>query len=191
MTRPPWRVRLRRVRADDLARMARIESDETLVGEHNWPGAPVDPDDREAELRRRFVEDGMWSTTAGRLVVEVDGEPVGEVSWRPEKWGPSERSRCLAFGISLLPDHRGKGYGTEAQRLLIDHLFAATETHRVQSDTAVDNPAEQRSLEKAGMRREGIVRGAEHRRDAYHDHVLYGILRTDWEPLEDAPPIGG
>ncbi|MDO9173446.1 MAG: GNAT family protein, partial [Actinomycetota bacterium] len=96
-------------------------------------------------------------------------------------WGPSPGSECPAIGIALLPQHRGKGYGTIAQRLLVDHLFREYGVHRVQSDTAMDNPAEQRALEKAGFTREGVVRDAEERDGEYHDHVLYGMLRTEWE----------
>jgi aminoglycoside 6'-N-acetyltransferase len=54
----------------------------------------------------------------------------------------------------------------------------------VQSDTAGDNAAEQRSLEKAGMTREGVVREAEWRNGRYHDHILYSILRSEWESAQ-------
>jgi aminoglycoside 6'-N-acetyltransferase len=57
----------------------------------------------------------------------------------------------------------------------------------VQSDTAGDNAAEQRSLEKAGMTREGVVREAEWRDGRYHDHILYSILRSEWESAQ----VGG
>lgn len=39
--------------------------------------------------------------------------------------------------------------------------------------------AEQRSLEKAGYRREGIQRGAQYRAGGYHDPIVYGRLRDD------------
>ncbi len=116
------------------------------------------------------------------MVVELDGRvPIGDVSWRSERWGPSAGSRCLAFGIALLPEFRGQGHGTDAQRQLIAHLFATTEVHRIQSDTAIDNPGERRALEKIGMHREGVVRQAEYRGGRYHDHILYSVLRPEWD----------
>jgi hypothetical protein len=47
------------------------------------------------------------------------------------------------------------------------------------SPTDVENIAEQRSLEKAGFTREGILRHAQWRAGAHHDLVSYSMLRED------------
>jgi RimJ/RimL family protein N-acetyltransferase len=75
--------------------------------------------------------------------------------------------------------YRGRGYGSRAQRLLAEHLFATTPSNRVEADTDVENAAEQRALERAGFTREGVVRGAQYRRGRWHDLVLYSLLRSD------------
>jgi RimJ/RimL family protein N-acetyltransferase len=183
-------MRLRPVERRDIEWLVDMAADPHLIGEHNWAGVPFDRARRKAEMTERYELDAMLSPRSGTMIVILDdGEPIGDVSWRTQRWGPSERSRCLVFGIALLPDHRAKGHGTEAQRLLVDHLFTTTDVHRIQSDTARDNPAEQRALEKIGMVREGVVRGAEWRGGSYHDHILYGILRTDWEAASSGPPV--
>jgi RimJ/RimL family protein N-acetyltransferase len=96
-------------------------------------------------------------------------------------YGPNEGSRAWMIGIELLPEARGQGVGTEAQRLLADWLFETTETNRVEASTDVDNVAEARALEKAGFRREGVTRGAQFRAGGYHDLVLFARLRSDPE----------
>lgn len=179
---PTGRIALREVRRDDLGWLAAMTADPDAVGEHNWSGEPVDAAQLQREMLARLDDDGMLGFERGTLVVELDGTtPIGDVSWRVERWGPSLGSRCLAFGVTLLPRYRGRGYGTDAQRQLISYLFRTTDVHRIQSDTALDNPAEQRALERIGMRREGTVRGAEFRGGRYHDHALYGILRPEWD----------
>ena len=179
---PPPSVRLRPVQVDDLSWMAAMTSDRLAVGEHNWGGDPPDPAKAKAHLQADFDRDGLLAELDGTLIVVLsDGTPIGSVSWRTERWGPSLGSRCPAFGIALLPEHRGRGFGTEAQRQLIDYLFESTAANRIQSDTAADNPAEQAALRKAGMVAEGIVREAEYRDGAYHDHTLFSILRSEWE----------
>ncbi len=40
-------------------------------------------------------------------------------------------SYCWEIGIILLPEARGRGYGTQAQRLLARYLFAHTTVHRI------------------------------------------------------------
>jgi RimJ/RimL family protein N-acetyltransferase len=69
--------------------------------------------------------------------------------------------------------------GAAAQRLLADQLLSQSGANRVEADTDVGNIAEQRALERAGFTREGVVRGAQWRRGAWHDRVLYGRLRSD------------
>ena len=174
------RVLLRPTAEADLDWLASFHADRDSVGEHNWSGRD-DLDVAREKLKSDLESGDFASDSKGRLVVCFDsGEPIGHFGWRTQQWGPTDASRCLAIGIALLPQHRGHGYGTIAQRLLVDHLFNTTSTHRVEADTAVDNPAEQRSLEKAGFTREGVVRSAEWRDGQYHDHVLFSVLRTEW-----------
>ena len=117
----------------------------------------------------------------GTLIVEPleGGQPVGTVGWHGVNYGPGPGSIAWNIGIDLIPEGRGRGYGAEAQRLLADYLFATSPVNRVEASTDVENLAEQRSLEKAGFTREGIVRGAQFRQGAHHDLVVYARLRSD------------
>ena len=97
--------------------------------------------------------------------------------WRKHQSTPAGFS--WEIGIALLPQARGRGYGTQAQRLLAQYLFAHTTVHRIWAGTEVGNIAEQRALEKAGFAREGVVRGAGWRDGTWRDGVIYSLLRTD------------
>ena len=79
----------------------------------------------------------------------------------------------------MLPEARGRGVGTAAQRMLVRYLFAHTQVNRIDANTDLTNVAEQRALEKAGFTREGVLRGAQFREGTYHDMVLYSILRHE------------
>jgi RimJ/RimL family protein N-acetyltransferase len=134
------------------------------------------------ELRRGFAEKGFISEDHGRLAVALGGagevgEFIGEVSWHKAQTGPSSFSWNI--GIGLLASARGQGYGTRAQRLLAEYLFAHTQVNRIAAETEVDNLAEQRSLEKAGFTREGILRGSCFRAGRWRDMASYSILRAE------------
>jgi RimJ/RimL family protein N-acetyltransferase len=116
----------------------------------------------------------------GLLSIEAEGSCIGYVSWHPVPYGPIN-APAANFGIGLLESARGKGYGTEAQKLLVAYLFQTTTGYRIEASTDVENIAEQRSLEKVGMMREGVIRGAHYREGKYNDMVLYGITRADYE----------
>lgn len=113
-----------------------------------------------------------------RAVIVVDDAIIGTMSWHAVQYGPTLGSRAWSLGIALAPEWRGQGWGSMAQRLLSDHLLLSA--HRVEAGTDVDNVAEQRSLEKAGFAREGILRGAQMRADGrHHDLVMYARVRDD------------
>jgi RimJ/RimL family protein N-acetyltransferase len=117
----------------------------------------------------------------GQLLVEriEDGAVIGDVGWHTVSYGPNEESRALNIGVSLSSDFRGRGYGAEAQRLLAEVLFDLYDIARIEASTDVANIAEQRSLEKAGFTREGVLRQAQFRAGDRHDLVSYSILRED------------
>jgi RimJ/RimL family protein N-acetyltransferase len=118
----------------------------------------------------------------GVLMIEADGEVAGHVSWHHQQWGPGTASRNPELGIWLAPSHRGRGIGAIAQSQLAALFFTHTAVNRVQASTDVENIAEQRALERAGFRREGVVRASQWRAGAYHDMCLYAIVRGDRLP---------
>lgn len=83
------------------------------------------------------------------------------------------------IGIILLPEVRGRGYGSQAPRLLARYLFAHTTVHRAWAGSEVDNIAEQGALKKSGFSREGITRAMGWRNGTWRDGVIYSLLRTD------------
>ncbi len=169
----PARVRLRDI---TLADADLIDSWEEQRSEFNDFGGPGGSLDREALARGPLRDERN-----GMLVIELvdDGRLIGTVGWHREMYGPNPGSGALNFGIEIIPEHRGRGFGSEAQALLVAYLFATTEVNRVEAMTDIENIAEQRALEKAGLRREGVVRGAQFRAGAYHDLVTYALVRDD------------
>ncbi|MBD8870330.1 GNAT family N-acetyltransferase [Nocardioides donggukensis] len=115
----------------------------------------------------------------GAMAVLAGGRLAGSVSWIWQRWGPNHGSRCPMIGIWLAPEHRGHGYGTQAQSQLVDLLFRHTPANRVEAHTDVDNRPERRALEKAGFTAEGVVRGAQWRDGDWRDGVLYSVLRAE------------
>jgi aminoglycoside 6'-N-acetyltransferase len=79
----------------------------------------------------------------------------------------------------MLPEYRGQGAGSAAQRLMVDHLFSTTTAHRICANTEAENLAEQRALEKCGFRREGLLQQAAFRAGAWRDVFVYGLLRDE------------
>jgi RimJ/RimL family protein N-acetyltransferase len=177
-------VALRPVREEDLALLEWLTNDPARTGPHEWHGWH-DPH----VWRHRWTENGLLGPAGGTLIVTLGGEPAGFVSWRQATPGPG--SHCWELGIAISPQARGRGAGTQAQRLIARYLFAHTPVNRIQAATEITNTAEQRALEKAGFTREGVLRGAGFRDGSWRDGVLYSVLRAEVDltrPPGLAPP---
>ena len=80
-------------------------------------------------------------------------------------------------------DEWGKGYGTDAMRVILRYAFTEINLHRVSLGVFSYNPRAICSYEKAGFKREGAGRGGV-LRDGQRSNDLYmGILRSEWEKL--------
>jgi len=66
-------------------------------------------------------------------------------------------------------------------KIMIDYLFLSKDIVRVQAHADVRNVASQKVLEKAGFRREGIIRKFKFIRGEWRDAYLYSILREEWK----------
>jgi [ribosomal protein S5]-alanine N-acetyltransferase len=172
MTEPA--VRLRPFEEGDLVCFERFASD-PAYSPLEWSGFGS-----AERWRRRWREDRLLGASPYFLVIAAvaDGSFLGWVDWRQnERPGPG----VWEFGVLVDPEHRGRGFGTAAQRLLVDYLFSTTPCNRVWAGTDVDNIAEQRALEQVGLQQEGRVRGAGFRDGRWRDSYMYGIVRSEWE----------
>lgn len=76
---------------------------------------------------------------------------------------------------------RGKGYGSEAVRLLLDFAFKDLNLYRVYLHVFQTNTTAIHVYEKIGFKKEGLLRKAAHIDGKYVDIGLMGILREEYE----------
>jgi len=161
---------------DDLSFIDRICTDPEALGVFEWSGFS---DSR--SVRRRWESDGLLGPTSYALAVAApDGAVAGVASWEPRPRGRPV-SACIEFGVALLPECRGRGWGTTAHVLLVRYLFDTTLVHRLEALTEADNVAEQAVLQRLGFHREGVLRAARFRQGAWRDLVIYSLLRDERE----------
>jgi [ribosomal protein S5]-alanine N-acetyltransferase len=131
----------------------------------------------EPTFRREFEENGFWSDDEGMLVlIDADDELVGEIEYFPiTEYLTGFELSYLIFGTQ----HRGKGYATEAVRLLTRYLFARKPIQRLQLNIHPDNAASQRVAVKAGYTLEGVMRSCWFNDGRFHDLQIWSILRDE------------
>jgi diamine N-acetyltransferase len=89
--------------------------------------------------------------------------------------------RTAEFGIGLgEPDSRGKGYGTEAARLVLDYAFTLLGLHNVWLRVFAYNERAIRSYRRAGFGEIGRRREAHRVGSRAYDEVLMDCLATEF-----------
>lgn len=92
---------------------------------------------------------------------------------------PIHRSAELQIRLGNV-DERGKGYGTEAVKLLLQFGFIDLNLHRIYLHVKDNNPAAIRIYEKCGFQIEGILRQAAFIDGEYVNLQVMGILQKDF-----------
>ena len=140
---------LRPFRVDDLDAVQAFEQDDAA---ERWvPSLPADDGPGVVAFYEQCRRDGTLlhlviaarsdSSYLGEAMVAIGDHSVGEV------------------GCALVPAARGRGIATEMLRALTDWAFQALDLGRVQVFVAPENVAALRLAERAGFRREGVLRG--------------------------------
>jgi ribosomal-protein-alanine N-acetyltransferase len=168
-------VSLRRVEKKDVPLLAGWLNDVRFVGPYSDFPTQV----TEAELERRMFEPKIPQMEWVDFIVQNrNGASIGWVA----HYISSQNFGWVEIGYYLVPEERGKGYGTEAIRILVDYLFLTKDVPRVQAVTSVENKASQRVLEKSGFKKEGTIRSALWTgKGKWTDGILYSILREEWK----------
>jgi RimJ/RimL family protein N-acetyltransferase len=89
--------------------------------------------------------------------------------------------RQAYIGITLARTSWGKGYGEEACRRLIAHLFSELFLHRVVAECDVENIASYTLLERLGFRREAHLLENIWFKGAWGSEYHYAMLDSEWK----------
>ena len=90
------------------------------------------------------------------------------------------RNGTAEFGLLIgEPDARGKGYGSETTRLMLDYGFTALGLHSVMLRVLAYNLAGIRAYEKAGFRESGRRREAHWMNGRYWDVITMDCLASE------------
>lgn len=92
--------------------------------------------------------------------------------------------QSLEIGYVLNENYMHEGYGSEAAKIAIQWAFSKG-IHRIYAECSPNNTASWKTMERIGMKREGLLRqnvSFHHDEDGnpvYWDTFVYGILPTD------------
>lgn len=116
-----------------------------------------------------------------RLILMIDmveGKTVGMIGLDKIDW----RNQEAESGIFLLdPAERGQGYAEEAGMLMIEYAFNELNLHRLYAVIYDFNRGVIEMAKLFGFKQEGVLRQAAFTGGRFHDKVILGLLREEWQ----------
>jgi len=173
-------IRLRGYEKSDLDAVMKWVNDDEVT---DWLGGEVLAYPVSSIAEEKFIETAAASSDKSKhFVIETLAEPryIGAISFNVIDW----RNRSAGLGI-VIGDKSvwGKGYGTDAMRVLMRLAFDKMNLHRLWLHVHDYNPRAIASYEKCGFKREGILRQEHFAQGKYHDTIVMGILEDEYRAL--------
>lgn len=130
---------------------------------------------------RDYIRKHAGSKNALLLGIYRGKRHIGNISLHDIRW----RDRHGEIGI-LIGDKRsrGKGYGTEAIRLLVEHAFARLNLNKITCGMVEGNEASLRAFKRLGFKQEGLLRQHYFSNGRYKDCHRLGLLRGEFKTTE-------
>ncbi|MCL4857740.1 MAG: GNAT family N-acetyltransferase, partial [Flavobacteriales bacterium] len=126
---------------------------------------------------RRYREDFSTGSAIAFLVFEnTTGRLVGGITLGHIRHGVAQSGQ---IGYWMGESHAGKGYMSEAIGLVVSYAFDTLRLHRIEAACIPENTRSIRVLEKAGFRREGLLRSYLRINGSWQDHYLYALIAGD------------
>ncbi len=112
-----------------------------------------------------------------QLCISYKCKIAGVVGFQRIDW----LNRSTSIGYWLGEFYQGNGLITKSCRNLINYGFSSLGLNRIEIRCAVENVKSQAIPNRLGFKREGTIREAEWLYDHYVDHIIYGMLKSDWD----------
>lgn len=133
------------------------------------------------EAIKRSKEDKFWA-----VCLKDKKKLIGNVCLCNREFSAWEQYGVWELGYVFNKNYQGKGYATEASRVLVDDTFRNHNAHRVEAMCNPMNTKSWKLLERLGFHREGhLLQDTCFKKDKtgqpiWTDTYIYGILASEW-----------
>lgn len=172
-------INLRAVEKEDIPVLNSLRNEEEVLT-HLMSKLPHPVSLHAEELGYEEKCKKKYRTDAELLIEKKDGTVIGKCGTMDTKWKDGETTVHVFTGSD---ENRGKGYGTEAMKLLISYIFEQMNMNRVKLYVFSFNERAIKSYEKTGFKVEGVLRQELYRDGKYYDVIQMSILKREYEAL--------
>lgn len=170
-------LRLRSLREDDAEELFRLVDSNR---QHLREWLPWLDANTTSEHSQQFIQSVLHQDDRKEGFIRAvifRGHMAGLVGCNLIRW----KNKSAEIGYWLSQEAVGYGIMTRCCRVLVNDAFQTLGLNRVSISIATGNCKSRAIPERLGFKREGIIRDAEWLYDHFVDHVLYAVLKRDWD----------
>lgn len=137
------------------------------------------------QLRERLARYANCADVDGLILFTIEnlaGARVGGLSYHTR----DRKNGNFSFGITVAQAHRSQGYAGDAARTLLRYGFLERAYHKCNSACMAGNEASIRLHHALGFRDEGRRRDQVFFNGRYHDELLFGLTRAEFDAVDAA-----
>jgi len=166
------KVCLRAYREEDIPKATSFVNDEELkkLLVTNIPFPMTLWEEEEWIKSQKSNQDGNYNFAIEDIETKkyIGGCGIQEVNWL---------SRVATVGIMIGDkEYWGKGYGTDAMKVLIDFIFNKMNIRKIRLSTFSFNMRARKSYEKCGFEVEGILKDEIFKDGKYYDEIIMSVF---------------
>lgn len=169
------KIRLREYRVEDIPlRLTYINDPE--IARNLTPEVPYPITLHEEE---KWFQSITAISDTYRFAIETfeDNKFIGGCSINDVDWKNSVATIGIFIGSR---DHRGKGYGADAMKVLIDFIFMQMNINKIRLSVYSYNEPAIRCYERCGFKIEGVLRQEIYKDGKRYDKISMGLLKEEY-----------
>ncbi|MFX0204699.1 MAG: GNAT family N-acetyltransferase [Candidatus Hodarchaeota archaeon] len=169
-------VRLRTLELTDLDRMTELWNN-WEIRQYLVSVVPASEEEEEQWIRSTWERRRKGTDYVFAMETLEEREYIGNIGLHQLNW----INRSTILGIAILdPEYWGKGYGTDALKVLLKYAFTTLNLNRVELEVSANNERAQRVYKKVGFREVGRRRQVRYWGGKYEDGIILDILREEF-----------
>ena len=173
------KVRLREYRREDVKTAQRFMNDSEIM-KFLRPNVPYL---YKLEDEQKWFERVSSTNDTYTFAIETlnDNRYIGGCGVEKVDW----KNSVVTVGIFIGDkDYWGKGYGTDAMKILIRFIFEQMNINKVNLHVYSFNERAMKSYKKCGFVKEGALRQELYKDGKYHDIVVMGLLKEEYYSIQ-------
>lgn len=172
------KVRLREYRREDIPKAQAYLNNPGLRKLLSGPPFPYTFWDEEKWILGQSVRNDLYNFAIESL---EDGHYIGGCGLNQLDW----RHRVCEVGIFIGDEaYQNRGYGTDAMRVLLKIVFGELNMNKASLSVLDFNARAIKVYQRLGFKEEGRLRQERYLDGKYHDLVLMGLLREEYEQIQ-------